>query len=175
MVTPDPALRLRGTGVGGVIIPGVGVAPRRCSTNVRLVGHQSKRIVRVGIMEVPEFLPPIGKSIDKHKASDIKYEERVEGLKIDLNEKKRGTVRNLKNIQIYNYSSNKSIYPKSSNTTFVLKKDDELGIMKRSLGSSVDLGGCGKRVKTKVDTQKLKVCPTSKTVTHENSGSILFK
>ncbi|GJT04489.1 hypothetical protein Tco_0838951 [Tanacetum coccineum] len=39
MVTPDRALRLRSTGVGGVTIPGVGVAPwrwyRRCSTNAR--------------------------------------------------------------------------------------------------------------------------------------------
>ncbi|GKE46625.1 hypothetical protein Tco_1477883, partial [Tanacetum coccineum] len=39
MVTPDRALRLRGTGVGGVTIPNVGVAPRRwyrrCSTNGR--------------------------------------------------------------------------------------------------------------------------------------------
>nr|GEW23858.1 hypothetical protein [Tanacetum cinerariifolium] len=40
MVTPDPTLRLRGTGVGVVIIPGVDIAPRRwyrrCSTNVRI-------------------------------------------------------------------------------------------------------------------------------------------
>ncbi|GJY31254.1 hypothetical protein Tco_0414749 [Tanacetum coccineum] len=40
MVTSDRALRLRGTGVGGVIIPSVGIAPRcwyrRCSTNVRV-------------------------------------------------------------------------------------------------------------------------------------------
>nr|GEV61989.1 DNA ligase 1 [Tanacetum cinerariifolium] len=52
---------------------------------------------------------------------------------------------------------------KMKENIFKTKKDDELGIMKQSLGSSVDLGGCRKRVKTKVAAQSdsLDLVPTA--------------
>ena len=113
------------------------------------------------------------------KVLGFKDEERVEGLKIgevnqdfgmDLNEKKTDKVRYLKHLKVYNYSSSKSIYPKSSKMISFLKKEDYLGLTNRRSGSYVDLWECGKRVKIKVIKQVFKVFPTSKSCRTENTN-----